>query len=368
MREEETKETDITIQTTETKETPANQHAAIATACCTFTVISVAMILLNKAIIMSIPFGGGLVLLQNAATILIVQASRQCRFPKGFGWKPMVDNALCAFLFGANTFTSIQSLFYLSVTTFTILRNMQPIISCPIDYFMRGESLKPVSIYLLCTILLGTIAYCGKDMRANIEGIAWTAVHLLTSTLYAVLTKMRLEKADDNNCNDDKNNKLGQALDLAWYNNALSLPLIGIAAAMQAMHTPPRIDHCGLHCWIMVILSCFTGCAMSVAGLKTQELISPVTFLTFNNLNKIPAMFISAAIWPQLEITDTTQEIMGIVLSIYGGYLYALSKQGDVNPIALFISLAMSIALVPLIVLGEMADQRPFATNTTKAP
>ncbi len=86
--------------------------------------------------------------------------------------------------------------------------------------------------------------------------------------------------------------------------------------------------------------------------------MSPVTFLVFNNLNKIPAILISTALWPQLETANTTQEIMGIVLSLYGGFLYSLSKQGDVNPAALFISVALSIAIIPLVVLGELAEQR----------
>ena len=86
--------------------------------------------------------------------------------------------------------------------------------------------------------------------------------------------------------------------------------------------------------------------------------MSPVTFLVFNNLNKIPAILISTALWPHLETANTTQEIMGIVLSLYGGFLYSLSKQGDVHPAALFISAALSIALIPLMVLGELAEQR----------
>ena len=110
---------------------------------------------------------------------------------------------------------------------------------------------------------------------------------------------------------------------------------------------------------------------MSVVSLKTQTLMTPTSFLTFNNLNKIPAMLISAAIWPSLETANTTQEVMGVVLSILGGYLYAVSKKGDVHPFALFASAAMSIALIPLMVLGEMAEQQHLkvllnTTNTTE--
>jgi hypothetical protein len=358
----ETKTEDVEVNIPEKEETPSNSKVTFAAECIASTVVSVAMILLNKAIVLSIPFGGGLVLLQNTVTIFLVQAYRGCRIPADFGWKSIQSNFLCAVLFGANTFTSMLSLTYLSITAFTILKNSQPILSYPLDYFMRGEKLKPVSIYLLFTILLGTGAYCGHDMRTNIEGIAWAAAHLLSTTLYAVLTKMHLQEEGD---------KLTQTLDLAWYNNVLSTPVVGAAAAIQALninaYSPLIKPECGLHCWIMVTISCFGGCALSITGLRTRALMSPVSFLAFNNLNKIPAILISTAIWPHLETADTSQEIMGIVVSIYGGFLYSISKQGDVNPVALFISAALSIALVPLMILGELSEQqKPTGLNTTR--
>ena len=362
-------------QTQLQQQTPHNNNNTIimttmAIACFTTTVVSVSMILLNKAIVLSIiPFGGGLVLIQNSATVLLVQAYRWGSGPEDFGISAVLYNTPCAILFGMNTFTSIQALAFLSVTTFTIFRNTQSILSAPLDYLIRGERLKPVSIFFLCTILLGTCAYCGKDLRANVEGIAWASAHLASTTLYTVLTKIRLEKKNALSSENLKkkpinnNNPLTQALDLAWYNNILSLPIVGAAAAFQAVFlmkdTPFVRSECGLYCWMMVAASCFNGCAMSVVGLKTQSLMTPTSFLTFNNLNKIPAMLISAAIWPHLETANTTPEIMGVVLSILGGYLYALSKQeGDVHPAAIFVSVVMCIALVPMMILGEEAFEQ----------
>lgn len=326
----------------------------IIVACIATTVVSVAMILLNKAVVLSIPFSGGLVLLQNIATVLIVQAYRCFSHPPEIEWRTIRDSIPCAILFGANTFTSMQALSFLSVTAFTIFRNTQSIISYPLDYFMRGERLKPVSVYLLLTILLGTVAFCGKEIRTNLEGIIWASAHIVSSTLYAVLIKIRTQTPDF------KENPITRTLEMAWLNNMLSLPIVGGAAAIQAvyMNKPWIRPTCGVKCWVMVAISCITGCAMSVVGLKTQALLSPVTFLAFNNLNKIPAMLLSSVIWPHLETADTILEVMGIVLSIYGGCLFAISKQGDVNPVAIFVSVALSLALVPLIILGENADRQ----------
>ncbi len=54
--------------------------------CITTTVVSVSMILLNKAIVLSVPFSGGLVLLQNTATILLVQSYK--------GFRVLIFNAM----------------------------------------------------------------------------------------------------------------------------------------------------------------------------------------------------------------------------------------------------------------------------------
>jgi drug/metabolite transporter (DMT)-like permease len=113
-----------------------SQVTRIALICTVTTTVSVSMILINKALVLDIPFSGGLVLLQNAVTVLIVQLYGFCGCPKDFGWKSTRRHLLCAVLFGANTYTSMQSLSFLSVTAFTIFRNTQSIISYPIDYFM----------------------------------------------------------------------------------------------------------------------------------------------------------------------------------------------------------------------------------------
>ncbi len=363
-------EEDVRVQVTTTTDPPSSTTTTVAIACAATTTVSVAMILLNKAIVLSIPFGGGLVLVQNTATVLLVQTFRLGAGPEDFGFHSVLRSTPCAILFGMNTFTSIQALAYLSVTAFTILRNTQPILSCPLDYLLRGERLKGVSVFFLFTILLGTCAFCGKDLRANVEGIAWASAHLISTTLYTVLTKIRLEKPPSQSTTPPKKQEeqqrspLTQALDLAWYNNILSLPIVGVAAAVQAVYMTPLVrPDCGLHCWTMVAVSCFSGCAMSIIGLKTQSLMTPTSYLTFNNLNKIPAMLIAAAIWPHLETANTTQEIIGVALSVLSGYLYALSKQRDVHPVAIFITVAMSIALIPLMVLGEEAGQQILAAN-----
>jgi hypothetical protein len=334
------------------------QPRIIITTCVASTTVSVAMLLLNKAIILSIPFSGGLVLLQNTVTILLVQ-SYLCLHRLDL--QTLRGSIPCALLFGINTFTSMQALLYLSVTAFTILRNTQSILSYPLDYMLRGESLRPVSVFCLLTILLGTCAFCTKDLRANVEGIAWAAVHVLSSTLYAVLAKLRTER------DEFKQDPLRRTLEMAWFNNMLSLPIIGAAAAIQAMYMPQLIARSSCStpfCWYTVALSCLGGCALSVIGLRTQSLLSPVMFLTFNNLNKIPAMLLSAAIWPHLETTDTAQEVLGIVLSIYGGYLFAVSKTAPVHPFAVFVAVALSVALVPLMVLGERVPLQ-VRTNLT---
>ena len=74
------------------------------------------------------------------------QAHRCGACPSDIGGETILSNIPCTILFDTNTFTSRQSLSFLSIAVFTILRNTQSILSFPLDCLFRGEMLKPDSV------------------------------------------------------------------------------------------------------------------------------------------------------------------------------------------------------------------------------
>ncbi len=101
-----------------------------------FSCASIGMIILNKAVMRAYPHAGILLILQSIATIVLLMAFSTGPFrPRAsvaIKWMPI------ALLFCFNLFSSLQSMNYIGVATFSVLRYLQPGFSVPIDYCVRN--------------------------------------------------------------------------------------------------------------------------------------------------------------------------------------------------------------------------------------
>ena len=167
----------------DTSSATKNTRAAVL-----FSLSSIAMILLNKKAVISFPHVAILLLFQNITTIVILKLSVDLRpfcLQSALKWIP------CVFLFCVNLFSSLQSLVYISVPTFTVLRNTQPIMAVAIDFVLRGQRTKTESIGYLFEILAGALLYCSHDIDFDLRGYSWAMLHILSMTVYSIMVKMR---------------------------------------------------------------------------------------------------------------------------------------------------------------------------------
>jgi hypothetical protein len=146
--------------------------------------------------------------------------------------------------------------------------------------------------------------------------------------VYAVAVKVKIKSLELN------------AFEMSMYNGVWSNLILIPLAIYQGIGADPPVDlmihSClnGYGCWIPLIISgpcCFV---VSVTGFIAHDMMSPISFVTFNNINKLPATLLSYVIWPAL-VTHT--EIFGMASSLWGGYMYALSTQEKPIHIALMI-------------------------------
>ena len=146
-----------------------------------FSVCSIGMVLINKAVISLFTNIGFLLILQNSATIALVLLGNRdvlASAKHAVKWSP------CALLFCLNILSSLQSMAYVSVPTFTILRNTQPIIAVGIDYVLRREITSADSIMFLMAVLAGTVLYCWSDVNFHAVGHAWALVHVMSMSRF----------------------------------------------------------------------------------------------------------------------------------------------------------------------------------------
>jgi len=270
-----------------------------------FMCSSVFMILINKAvtsyssIALSI-----LIFYQNAATLLILKA-------KNWGASELNHDVLmhwlpCGFLFTVNIYSSLQSLRFIHVATFSIFRNTQPLIVSvlttlvlkmgikgiqdkdTLEKLERMRSLNPTldsnSLAFLVYILIGTLIYAANDLEFSFEGYAWACIHILSMSLYSVTVKYKhvmtvvirdLPTTAHENNNNDQDNKddkeSGQTEDvtyqremgaeeMSWYNNCISLPLLlfCLVAEFSVLNMHHSKKNSSLHKWLWEpIQDCF---------------------------------------------------------------------------------------------------------------
>ena len=332
----------VVIQSTPHEQTESIQYCILV--CCAFTLSTVCMILLNKTVVSQLDFASLTLIMQNTVLLIMLKIWRRdltYDLRISLKWFP------CALLFCCNIFTSMQSLRFLSVPTFTVMRNLQALFSCPLDWAVRGTKSSYTSMFFIVLIFAGVCVYHMDKWQSDTTGICWALVHILSLTLYAVCVKVQINTLELD------------AFEMSMYNAVWStLLLIPLACYQTHAMTEPinsMVETCAgnVKCWGSLLLSCICCFAVSVTGFSAHTIMSPVSFVTFNNVNKLPATALAYVIWPT-EVSWV--ELFGMMSALWGGYGYAISLgEGMLHPAWLWISGGVLVCCVALIAVYWMA-------------
>lgn len=283
-----------------------------------FSICSISMIILNKASAVLFPHVSIVLILQNSVTVVCLVMSPEHRKMDAVIAKQWLP---CACLFCLNLFSSMQCLVFISVPTFTVLRNVQPLLAAGFDFMLNGRTTKFESLIYLVEILFGALLYCSYDFEFHVRGYAWATVHILSMTFYALMVK---KKSIELNLT---------AQDMSYLNNILSIPglvaILGLEllSGMKSMEDVTKdvlICQSKLWCLLAITLSCVGGLCVSVTAFQAQKLMSPTSFLSLNNISKIPAILISCMLFGGSFPPAT---LHGMVISIVCAFCYAVSTK-----------------------------------------
>ena len=310
---------------------PTHDRAAVLRASVFFSVSSIGMILVNKAAATVFANVFLLLMLQNLATILILVLRSQD--VAGLSAAMAREWAPCAALFSLNIFSSLKSLSLISVATFTILRNTQPLCAVVLESVCFRERYSVQSIVFLAEVLVGAVLYSSHDVHFHAQGYAWAGLHVLSMTLYSVLVKHKSQRL-----------KLSAA-QMSYYNNVLSIPflLLSFVYTLRWQALKHSLGHClqSLYCIVVVLGSCVCGYLISVSGFMAQEQMSPTSWLCLNNFSKIPAIIASFFLF---HVQCSVAMMHGIGVSCMSAYLYALSRKHDTSTTKQVLGLLMALS------------------------
>ena len=136
---------------------------------------------------------------QVAFTAFVMASYAFVSAPSTFNLQKMLSWAPCAFLFTSNIVTSAMALEYITVPAFSVLRNVQPIISTLLGLYLLpflnpsapSESTSSFKLYALLLILIGTGVYAWRDIEFNVSGYLWVLAHICSMSLYVALVKSK---------------------------------------------------------------------------------------------------------------------------------------------------------------------------------
>lgn len=117
-------------------------------------------------------------------------------------------------------------------------------------------------------------------------------------------------------------------VDMSFLNNVLSIPIL-VGAMLLHMPRLNVSDH-DPNVWYLLGASCVCAAAISVSGFAAQKIISPTSWLTLNNMSKIPAIILSYVFFGGIPGKGM---VIGIMISLLSGYLYALSQKDGTTPL-----------------------------------
>lgn len=287
----------------------------LATALVHFIVSSVGMMLGNKVAVSALPLPCTLMLIQMAATVLLLQFSSQkesIRISNVKRWAPVVV------LFTAMLFTSLQSFLHASVSSILIFRNAAAIASTIVDYQFRGVGVNAEILMSEVCIVIGAYIYGASSLTFTWEGLFWMLTNVGSQVLYGVYLKREMEV--------NPAVKSMSKFTMSLYNNALAIPLILVVFFIQGEHLAvvPTLSNVTAMGWFFVATTCFLGYLISTSGFGLQRLVSATGFIVVNNLAKF-LNIVLGMVFLNDRLTNP-MEWTGCVLAFAGGFWYSMAS------------------------------------------
>ena len=325
-------------------------------ACIYFSFASVGMLLANKGIIRELNSPWLLVLSQNLISSAFFLF--KFKFSKNHSSDPLggdssikelfLQHSLhwmpAVVLFCVNIVTSMVALSYISVATFSVLRNLNPFISSIMTFFFFGEITNGHALWALVIILGGSIFYAHHDLELNISGYIVCFIHITSMSAYSCVVKYLSRQV--------------VPLEMAILNNVMSIPIITSISFCLGELDIVVVQDFFAHAFgggvatFWFLASCILGCCISFTAFACQSQISPTSFLTLNNINKIPAILLSVVLFNgQMSLSM----VAGLTTSLFGGYYFALvtmpgsdSKEKPWRPWRVLIFVLVCMCALPL--------------------
>lgn len=293
----------------DSKINPAESALSIAA----YIAISSTMLIVNKASVHVLPYPFFVTNLQMIASVVVIYGMKltgTISFPnpdmgKMQSWVGVTIAWVLPIL------CNMKALQLLSVETVLVFRTMTVLGVSFGDRMLLGNKIDMLSFIGLCTITAGGLTYGYYDVSYNEQGYFWAFMYWATMVANALYIK-----------NVFNSSQQMSTWEKSFLMNAMIVPLLTVHCLMNENMTQAITDLTLLpmNGLAIVVLSCFMGLGISVAGTRCREVFSATAFDVLGNMNKFLSIALSQYL---LGSVVSGQSLCGLVLALFGGVVYS---------------------------------------------
>eukprot|EP00002_Diphylleia_rotans_P019343 TRINITY_DN3744_c0_g2_i1.p1 TRINITY_DN3744_c0_g2~~TRINITY_DN3744_c0_g2_i1.p1 ORF type:complete len:368 (+),score=76.22 TRINITY_DN3744_c0_g2_i1:61-1164(+) len=319
----------------------ANMSEAMA-AGIVYSLSSISMLLVNKLAVRAFHETFLLLAMQNIGTLAIrklwtIRSGEPQVQSEAVNLHKLKYFSPAIVLFMVMLFSSLRSLFYVSIPTVIVFRNINSLAVAFGEIALLKKVITRDTWTAMGVIIIGAFAYANWDIEFHALGYFWTFLNIAAMCGYSLYVKwvMGVVKYTP--------------MEMVYFNNVVSTPVFLLCslylgerwAAFPELFSPPsdqatadspsdqdpdmEFSYAGA---VWVTLSCTLAFAISASGFWAQAVFSATTWITLNNINKIPVILLSAYIFSDKLSAGS---IFGLVISLIGGGMYSWATRPNAN-------------------------------------
>lgn len=273
------------------------------------------MLIVNKMAVAAFPLPNLLLLAQVFASVVLVVAANLLQFTTvDFNnWKKAWEWRYVMFWWLMPMITNMMALKVVTVETVIVFRTLSVFAVAGGDYFFFGKRFSTMQIMGMCLIFAGSVVYSSADVNYDPYGYFWAFMYFVATVVNSLYVKMVFDKMTSMS-NVEK----------MYYQNLVAVPaLLVLALAMDGVdRLSDVISNMSFGGIAAVVLSCFMGTMISLAGTFLRDLVSATSFNIAGNSNKFATVLFSAIL---LQSENSAVALLGLIVALIGGATYALA-------------------------------------------
>lgn len=293
--------------------------------CASFATCAWGMHVANKSLVITL---NAPALVAAAQMIMTVVVTLLCGYGRLQGdWKAMQAFMPVGLIFGGMLICSFIALDELTLTMFTVLRNLAPLVALPFEMAMPPPSGPPAidkaKALALLVILTAVLIFSSQEPHMSQKGLVAMICHLI----FQVSERLSTQRLRSTSCRS-------LSTEVVFLINNICGLIMACAVALYRQ----EFAHAELGAWfgswttVLLVLSGTLGTGTMYFAVVVRDEIRPATFITVQNLSRIAVVIVGVSVFN--DPFGQPAQVIGLTAVFAGALFYGRSQTDMVRPAA----------------------------------